>query len=132
LKSLIPAPTLIQPVTAKAWAGGFVRGSPAVARAVQGLNDRTAGALAVLAPTARDVDLLVTAKPRTQSIFQRALRAGKSQGAIGGRILHGTGRIPAGRPMVVVAALAESRADAMVAVESMLFALKGVARRRDA
>lgn len=99
---------------------------------MKGLRDDSAGALAVLAPTARAVDLLVTAKPRTSSIFQRALRAGKQNGAIAGRILHGTGRIRAGDPMVVVAALAPSRADAMTAVESMLIALKGVALRRDA
>jgi molybdopterin synthase catalytic subunit len=119
-------------VTPKAWDGGFVRGSPAVARAVRGMNDPNAGAIAVLAPTAKQVDLLVSAQPRAQAVFRRALRVARDQGALAGRILHGTGRIPAGHPMVVVAALGRSRADAMIAVESMLNALKGVAVRRDA
>ncbi|MBI2077835.1 MAG: molybdenum cofactor biosynthesis protein MoaE [Euryarchaeota archaeon] len=116
----------------RVWDGGFVRGAPAIVRAVRGLTSVDAGALAVLAPTARDEDLLVEAKPRTQATFRRALRAGRSQGALSGRILHGTGRIPAGRPMVVVAAAARSRKDALIAVEIMLNSLKGVAVRRDA
>ncbi|HLE46792.1 MAG TPA: molybdenum cofactor biosynthesis protein MoaE [Candidatus Thermoplasmatota archaeon] len=114
------------------WDGAFVRGAPSIARAVRGLASEATGALAVLAPTARDGDLLVKAQSKAHGAFRRALRAGKAQGALSARILHGTGRIPAGSPMVVVAAAARSRRDALVAVELMLNGLKGVAVRRDA
>ena len=114
------------------WQGGFVRGAPTVDRAVDGLLRPDAGALAVLAPMARDVDLMIIKRAGTSKIFQRALQEGRSQGALAGRILHGTGRIPAGRPMVVLAAVARNRKDSLLAVETMLNALKGVADRRDA
>lgn len=114
-----------------AWDGGFVRGAPSFARALNGLSRPDAGAIVVLAPTARDVDLWVVPQPKAGPAFRRALRAGRSQGAVAGRIWHGTGRIRKGRPMVIVAAAARSRKDALVAVEIMLNALKGVALRRD-
>lgn len=114
-----------------AWDGGFVRGAPSFARALNGLSRPDAGAIVVLAPTARDVDLWVVPQPKAGPAFRRALRAGRSQGAMAGRIWHGTGRIRKGRPMVIVAAAARSRKDALVAVEIMLNALKGVALRRD-
>lgn len=110
----------------------FVRGAPTVEEAVRGLRRRDAGALAVLAPTARDVGLVVQRLPAAPGVFRRALREGRSQGALAARIRHGTGRIPAGAPMVVVAAAAQSRQDALVSVQAMLNALKGVAVRRDA
>ena len=112
--------------------GGFVRGSPKLDASLRGLWRDDSGALAVLAPTAKDVDLKVKARKGSDAIFKRALREGKIQGALAGRIWHGTGTIPAGRPMVVVAAVARSRQDAMVAVQAMLNTLKGVAERHDA
>lgn len=116
----------------RSWQGGFVKGSPLLSRCLSGLGHPEGGALAVLAPCAKGSALEVRAMPGAASVFRRALKAGRAQGALQGRIVHGTGRIPAGKPMVVVAAVAASRGDARVAVESMLNALKGVALRRDA
>lgn len=113
------------------WRGGFVKGSPTLSRCLAGLGHPQGGALAVLAPCAKGSALQVQALPGAARVFARALKAGRAQGALQGRIVHGTGRIGAGRPMVVVAAVAPSRGDARVAVESMLNALKGVALRRD-
>lgn len=109
-----------------------MRGAPNLSRAVRGLGRADAGAIAILAPTAKDVGLDVAPQRGSAAGFRRALREGRRQGALGARIWHGSGRIPAGRPMVVVAAVAPSRRDATLAVESMLNALKGVATRRDA
>lgn len=113
------------------WRAGFVKGSPSIPRSLAGLGHVEGGALAVLAPSAKGSPMEVTPQAGAARVFQRALRIGRQQGALQGRILHGTGRIPAGKPMVVVAAVAPSRSDALVAVESMLNALKGVATRRD-
>lgn len=118
-------------MVSSAWQGGFVRGSPNLGRCLGGLGDPQGGAVAVLAPCAKDSALRVTPMARSSAAFTRALKAGRAQGALRGRIVHGSGRIAPGRPMVVVAAVARSRSDAIVAVESMLNALKGVATRRD-
>jgi molybdopterin synthase catalytic subunit len=119
-------------LVANTWNGGFVKGAPKFERALRGLSRDDAGAVALLAPTARDVALDVTPLTGSKARFARALKAGRAQGALAGRILHGTGTIRAGQPMVVVAAAARSRQDAMMSVQTMLNALKGVALRRDA
>lgn len=118
-------------LTSKDWSAGFAHGAPTVAGTIRGLRRTEAGALAVLAPTARKVALRVKRLPGAAAAFRKALQAGRAQGALAGRIRHGSGRIPAGEPMVVIAALARSRRDALIAVETMLNALKGVAERRD-
>lgn len=113
------------------WEGGFVKGVPKVEHALRGLTRDDAGAIAMLAPTARDLALDVTPIPGSAAKFKRALKAGRNQGALAARILHGSGRIPAGRPMVVVAAVARNRQDAVSSVQAMLIALTGVAKRLD-
>jgi molybdopterin synthase catalytic subunit len=115
----------------RAWQGKFVEGAPKPEQALRGLARTDAGAIAMLSPTARDVALRVTPIHGAGVRFNRALKAGKTQGALAGRILHGTGRIAAGKPMVVVAACARSRQEALMAVQSMLNALKGVATRQN-
>ncbi len=117
---------------ANSWDGGFVKGAPRFDRALRGLSQDDTGAVAMLAPTARDVALHVTPLSGAATAFKKALRAGRAQGAHAGRIIHGSGRIRAGQPMVVVAAAARSRQDALMSVQTMLNALKGVALRRDA
>ena len=116
---------------ASVWDGGFVKGAPKYERALRGLSQDDTGAVAMLAPTARDVALHVTPLSGAGPAFKKALRAGRAQGAFAGRILHGSGRIRAGQPMVVVAAAARSRQDAIMSVQTMLNSLKGVAVRRD-
>lgn len=108
-----------------------MKGAPKFDRALRGLSQDDTGAIAMLAPTARDVALDVTPLSGAGDAFKKALRAGRAQGAVSGRILHGSGRIRAGQPMVVVAAAARSRQDALMSVQIMLNALKGVALRRD-
>lgn len=89
------------------------------------------GALVVAAALARGRDVEVTLTPQARHQLEHVVRETLLGDVKAARIVHAKGRVPAGRPLALVAAAAVHREQAFEAAQRLLNGLKGVAQRRD-
>ena len=109
----------------------ITEGAPVPNQALDWLMHFPGGAVHVVVTRAKPPGLVAEPRIAKPALEAKCLRAVDNLPLHGIVVLHASGRIGPGQPLLVVGAAADHRAEAFEAVQRLMTAMRGVSQRRD-